>query len=128
MRKFGGEVKALEFFKVNEFIIFILIAGWGVFIMFDKIQYPVITIIALNTGLAASVLYTIQAMGIIKFFIMKRKLPVIILPLIIITLSLVPIVFIFVMTMLTGIGILDLWGDFRKLNSNKELNINDRGQ
>jgi hypothetical protein len=128
MKKFGEEVKALEFFRVNEFIIFILIAGWGVFIMIDKGQYPVITIIALNSGLAASVLYTIQALGIMKFFIMKRKLPVIILPFIIITLSLVPIVFIFVMTMLTGVGILDLWGDFRKLNSGKELNINDRGQ
>jgi len=128
MRKFGEKVKALEFFKVNEFVIFILIAGWGIFIMIDKIQYPVITVIALNVGLAATVLYTIQAIGIMKFFIMKRKMPVIILPLLIITLSLVPIVFIFVMTMLTGIGILDLWGDFRKLNSGKELNINDRGQ
>jgi len=115
MKKFGEKVKALEFFKVNEFVIFILIAGWGIFIMIDKVQYPVITVIALNAGLAASALYTIQAIGIMKFFIMKRKMPVIILPLLIITLSLVPIVFIFVMTMLTGIGILDLWGDFRKL-------------
>jgi hypothetical protein len=128
MKKFGEGVKALEFFKVNEFVIFILIAGWGIFIMIDKIQYPVIAVIALNIGLAASVLYTIQAMGIMKFFIIKRRLPVVLLPLIIITLLFVPVVFIFVMAMLTGVGILDLWGDFRKLNSNKELNINDRGK
>ena len=128
MRKYGERVKALEFFRVNEFVIFILIAGWGIFIMVDKVQYPVITAIALNAGLVTSVLYTIQAIGIMKFFIMQRKLPVIILPLIIISLMLVPMVFIFVMAMLTGIGVLDLWGDFRKLNSNNEININDRGK
>jgi hypothetical protein len=121
MKKFGENVKALEFFRVNEFVIFILIAGWGIFIMIDEVQYPIIAVIALNISLAASVLYTIQAMGIMKFFIIKRKLPVIILPLIVITLLFVPTVFIFVMALLTGVGILDLWGDFRKLNSNKEL-------
>ena len=125
MKKYGEEVKPLEFFRVNEFVIFILIAGWGIFIMIDKIQYPVITVMALNIGLAVSVLYTIQAIGIIKFFIIKRRLPVVILPLMIIALLFVPMVFIFVMAVLTGVGILDLWGDFRKLNSNKELNINE---
>jgi hypothetical protein len=128
LRKYGENVKALEFFRVNEFVIFILIAGWGIFIMIDKIQYPTITAIALNAGLAVSVLYTIQAIGIIKFFIMKRKMPVFILPLIIISLMLMPMVFVFVMAMLTGFGVLDLWGDFRKLNSNNEININDRGK
>ena len=128
MKKFGEGVKALELFRVNEFVIFILIAGWGIFIMIDNVQYPVITVTALNIALSASVLYTIQAIGIVKFFIMKRGLPVVILPLLIITLLFVPIVFVFVMAMLTGVGILDLWGDFRKLNSGKELNINDRGK
>ena len=128
MKKFGEGVKALEFFRVNEFVIFILIAGWGIFIMIDKVQYPVIAVIALNIALAASVLYTIQAIGIIKFFIIKRGLPVFILPLLIITLLFMPVVFIFVMTMLTGIGVLDLWGDFRKLQSGEEININDRGK
>ena len=128
LRRYGENVKALEFFKVNEFVIFILIAGWGTFIMIDKVQYPIITAIALNAALATSALYTIQAIGIIKFFIIKRGLPVFILPLIIISLMLMPMVFVFVMAMLTGFGILDLWGDFRKLNSNNEININDRGK
>ena len=128
MRKFGENVKALEFFRVNDFVIFILIAGWGAFIMVDETQYPVIAVIALNISLAASVLYTVQGMGIMKFFIIKSKMPVVLLPLIIITLLFVPGVFIFVMAMLTGVGILDLWADFRKLNSGKEINTNDRGE
>jgi len=125
MKKYGEEVKALEFFIVNEFVIFILIAGWGTFIMIDKIQYPVITAIALNIALSTSALYTIQAIGIMKFFIIKRNLPVVILPLIITILLFVPAVFLFVMAVLTGVGVLDIWGDFRRLNSNKELNINE---
>jgi len=126
MKKQGKDVKSLELFRLNDYTIFSLIAGWGIFILLDKSQFPVITVIALNIALAASVLYIIQAFGIIKFFILKKGLPIVLLPLMILTtLILGPSIIMFVMIILIGIGTLDLWGDFRKLNYEIERNIKE---
>jgi len=126
MKKQGKDVRSLELFRLNDYTIFSLIAGWGIFILLDKSQFPVITVIALNIALAASVLYIIQAFGIIKFFILKKGLPIVLLPLMILTtLILGPSIIMFVMIILIGIGTLDLWGDFRKLNYEIERNIKE---
>ena len=126
MKKQGETVRALEFFRLNDYFIFSLIAGWGIFIMLDKTQYPVISVIALNIALAASVLYIIQALGIIKFFIIKKGMPLVLLPLLILTLLILgPSIIMFAMIVLIGIGTLDLWGDFRKLNPEIERNIKE---
>lgn len=123
MKKQGKDVRALELFRLNDYFVFSLIAGWGIFLLLDKSQFPVITVIALNVALAASMLYIIQALGVVKFFIIRRKIPVIILPLIIFTLLILgPSVIVFTMILLIGIGTLDLWGDFRKLNPEIERN------
>ncbi len=126
MKKQGKGVKALELFRLNDYLIFSLIIGWGIFIMLDKTRYPLITVLALNIALAGSILYTIQALGIIKFFIIKKGLPVILLPLLILTLLVLgPSIIIFATIALIGIGTLDLWGDFRKLNPEIEQNIKE---
>jgi len=133
MKKQGETVKSLELFKLNDYFIFSLIAGWGIFIMLNENKYPVIKIRVLNIALAVSVLYIIQALGIIKFFIIKSGVPVFILPLMIITLLVLGLFFpmlgasilMFAMIVLIGIGTLDLWGDFRKLNHEIERNIKE---
>jgi len=126
LKKQGAAVKALELFRLNDYLIFSLIAGWGIFIMLDKTQFPVITVTALNVALAGSMLYIIQALGIIKFFILKKGMPVVLLPLMIMTILILgPSVIVFAMIALIGIGTLDLWGDFRKLSPEIERNIKE---
>jgi len=126
MKKAGERVKALEYFRVNDFFIFALIAGWGGFILLDSARYPVFSIAALNLALIVSTLYVVQALGIIKFFLTSRGLPVLILPLIIfINLILGPVLIIFTLILLLGTGTLDLWADFRKLNPDKKRKIKE---
>jgi hypothetical protein len=126
LKKQGENVRALEFFRMNDYFVFLLIAGWGVFMLLDSSLYPLLTVIALNAALAVSVLYIIQALGIIKFFILRKGWPVAILPLGIITLFLLgPSILIFIMVLLIGIGTLDLWGDFRKLKPAIERNYKE---
>ena len=126
MKKQGIGVRALELFRLNDYFIFSLIAGWGIFLLLDKNRFPAVTAAALNIALAASMLYIIQALGIIKFYIIKKGVPVVLLPLMILTLLILgPSILIFAMIILIGIGTLDLWGDFRKLNPEIERNIKE---
>lgn len=126
LKKEGEQVRALELFRLNDYFVFTLIAGWGAFILLNKTKYPVISVAALNVALAASTLYTIQALGIIKFFIIKKGMPVFLLPLLMFTFVLMgPSVIMFTTILLTGIGSLDLWGDFRKLETGIERNIKE---
>ena len=126
MKKQGAAVRALEFFRLNDYFIFSLIAGWGIFMLLDDAKNPVISVIALNVALAGSVLYIIQALGIIKFYIIKKGMPIVLLPLLIMTILLLgPSIIMFAMIVLIGIGTLDLWGDFRKLNPEIERNIKE---
>lgn len=117
------QVKTLEFMKVNDYIIFALIAGWGGFILLDSSRFPALSIAALNLALMVSTLYVAQAMGIIKYFMVGRGLPAVILPLILFTtVALWPPIVIFLTIILLGLGALDLWADFRKLNPDNERN------
>jgi len=114
----GLQVRNIEFFKLNDYIIFILIAGWGAFILLDSSIYPLLSITVLNIALIVSTLYIIQAIGVIKHFLISKGIPVIIIPLAFITLALLGTgVIVFTTTLLLGLGTLDLWADFRKLNS-----------
>lgn len=119
----GAKVRGLEFLRINDYFIFALIAGWGGFILLDSSIYPAFSITALNLALAVSALYVAQALGIIKYFMIGRGVPAIILPLLILTLLILGAPVIFFMTiLLTGLGSLDLWADFRKLGPDKERN------
>ncbi len=121
MKKAGAATRALELFRINDYFIFGLIAGWSGVILLDKNIFPVISIVSLNVALMVSTLYTVQALGIIKYFFQKRGFPIYILPLLIITIFILgPSAVMFTVILLMGIGSLDLWSDFRKLSPKKE--------
>ena len=77
--------------------------------------------VSLNALLITSMLYFIQALGVIKFFLSRRGLPVIIIPgvLFLIVFLGIPAA---VLTgiLLTGMGVLDMWVDFRKLTKTEK--------
>jgi len=121
----GSLSSGLEVFRLNDYFIFSVIAGWAIFLLIDKTDYYTVYLISVNIALIVSVLYLIQALGVIKFFLIKKNWPIWIMPLVILF-----IIFfggagalVFISLMLTGFGTLDLWADFRKLNS--EININN---
>ena len=127
MKNAASLVKPLQFFRLNDYFIFALISGIaGLLFLYDRYNtYPVLYVIALNTALIVSALYVIQALGIVKHYFIRRNIPVYVLPLLLITLTLIsPGLMVFFMILFTGLGSLDLWADFRKLRpdtmNNKE--------
>ncbi|MFW5808582.1 MAG: DUF2232 domain-containing protein [Spirochaetota bacterium] len=109
-------VKGLEYFRLNDYTIFVLIAFLAAYIFVPEEQFAVIHNTALSGLLITALLYMIQALGIIRYFLISRKLPLFILPLgIFITLLFSWPLLPFVSIILAGWGILDLWTDFRHL-------------
>lgn len=124
-------LKGIETFKMTEWLIFILIASIAAFIFGgEKLTDPVKKT-GLNLTLVLAVMYFIQSMGILKFMLMKKRIPVIILPLFFIGLSVFSIqAFLFSVMLMSGVGALDIWADFRKFSpksfeDNKEKNKED---
>ncbi len=110
-------IKGLEFFKLNDYVIFLLIGGWLSFLVLDKSKYETLYLAGLNTGLIVSALYLVQALGVVRFLLIKKQKPAHVLTLtLILTFILSFEAFIFIVILLTGFGTLDLWADFRKLN------------
>ena len=119
--KFTRPVKGLEYFRLHDYSILALLGGWGVFLLTNRNDYHAINTIALNIALMSTVLYIIQAMGVIKFYIKKKGLPIYLFPLlffIVIFLGIETVVFFSVL--LAGLGTLDFWADFRKIEINKD--------
>ncbi len=116
-------IAGIEKYQLNEYFIFlfiVLLAG-AAFIKQDMnvagFDTEKITLAVRNGLLIVSLLYFLQAIGIFKFFLIKLRVPVLVLPLSIITLfAMGKTVIVFVSIMLAGVGLLDLWADFRKLN------------
>jgi uncharacterized protein YybS (DUF2232 family) len=105
----------IEFFKLNDYFIFALIAGWLLVLVTDKTKYYYLHTAGLNLGLAFSVLYFMQSIGIIKYYLNKKGLPHFILPLsfaVILILGVEAVLFFIVI--LSSVGALDFWADFRK--------------
>lgn len=126
LKKNGERMKPLEYYRLNDYLIFLFIGSWAVFLILDRSFSQLVNIVALNVALMLSVLYAIQALGIAKFFLIRKGLPPFILPLLILILLMLGIpAFTFVAILLTGIGTLDLWADFRKLTPEKERNIKE---
>ncbi len=87
-------------------------------LLVDGQEYPLIYLIALNMGLITALFYLVQAMGVIKFFLMKRNMPRYLLPVMFLFLLLTGLQILpFFLIILAGFGTLDLWADFRKLNT-----------
>ena len=118
MKKVSSPVKPLQYFRLNDYFIFALIAGLAGLLLVKHESHPVLYVISLNTVLVTSVLYAIQAIGIVKHLFIRKSVPVFVLPLVLLTLALLsPVTVMFLMIIFTGIGSLDLWADFRKLAS-----------
>ncbi len=112
------EVPGVERFKLNDYSIFVLIAGWLIVLLVPSQQYLYLYLPALNIALIMSVFYIIQGTGILKFIFMSRGWPSFILPIIfLVSLLLGPAVILFVLMLLLGIGSVDFWMDFRKISS-----------
>ena len=110
--------KGLEFFALNEYLVFGLIAGWGMVLLMDRESSEMAYLAALNGALVLSALYFVQALGVLQFFIMKKKLPPYVLAFILILLLVLgKELFVFLSVFLAGLGTLDLWADFRKIHS-----------
>jgi hypothetical protein len=111
----------LESFRLNEYFIFVLIAGLAAYLLIDKSDYPVLHSGGLNVALIAALLYFVQALGLIKYLLLKRGLPGYILPL---GLSVVLImgiwIALFLFVFLAGFGALDVWADFRTMIGKNE--------
>jgi hypothetical protein len=113
-------IKGIERFKVYEYLVFVFIAGWFVVLLVDRSNNNYLYLFGLNIALILSGFYLIQAFGIIKFILRKKGMPSSILPAIILLFLLFGIeYFIFILIILSSIGAIDFWADFRKL----ELNI-----
>lgn len=126
LKQNGKRLKPLEYYRLNDYLIFLFIGSWALFLILDRSLFPLVNIVSLNIALMLSVLYAVQALGIAKFFLIRKGLPPYLLPLLIILLMLLGIpAFTFVSILLTGIGTLDLWADFRKLTPDKERNIKE---
>ncbi|HOF34693.1 MAG TPA: DUF2232 domain-containing protein [Spirochaetota bacterium] len=74
-------IKGIENFKINEWLVFLVIISIGL-IVFDNGGkfYPAKTV-GKNILLVLTVVYFIQSLGIIKFVLMKKRIPVFIMPL-----------------------------------------------
>ncbi len=111
-------IKGIESFRLNDYTIFLLIAGWLLFILSDADRNYIIYYAGINIALITSILYFLQAMGVIKHFLLKKNLPSILLPLSLFIVLIIGLeAAIFVSILLTGLGTLDLWADFRKIGS-----------
>ncbi len=111
----------LDKYRLNDYTVFLLIGGVAGLIFTGRPSHPVLHTVSLNALLITSMLYFIQALGVIKFFLSRRGLPVIIIPgvLFLIVFLGIPAA---VLTgiLLTGMGVLDMWVDFRKLTKTEK--------
>ncbi|MBP9022350.1 MAG: DUF2232 domain-containing protein [Spirochaetes bacterium] len=115
--KAENSIKGIENFKVNEWLVFVVIFSIAL-IVFDKEGnfYPAKTV-GKNILLVMTVVYFIQSLGILKFVLMKKRIPVFIMPLFLLGMAIFIFqVFCFVVMFLAGIGLLDIWADFRKFS------------
>lgn len=122
-----GEAVGLESFRVNDLFIYVLIAGFATVILSDPAVNELVYYTGMNLLLAAVLVYVIQGFAVIKFLLLKRGLPWQILPLSAGGLLLVGAgAALFSYIIISGLGALDLWADFRSIDKN---NIsNNRGE
>ncbi|HOW81838.1 MAG TPA: DUF2232 domain-containing protein [Spirochaetota bacterium] len=118
----GPRSAGLEFFRLNDFTITALISGLAVFLLVDSSRYWHVYSVGLNLLLFSAVFYCIQAVGVIKFMIIKKGLPLFLLPAGFLVLAILGIqALVFTLILLTGFGTLDFWADFRKLGGNSNI-------
>ena len=115
----------IERFKVMDYLIFLFIVGWSVVLLVDRSKNYSLYMAGLNVSLILSSFYLIQAIGIIKFLMKKKGIPLTLLPAVILLLLFFGMeYFVFFLIILSSIGAFDFWADFRKLGlDTKNSNI-----
>jgi hypothetical protein len=109
-------IDGIERFKIKEYLIFVYIAGWFVVLLVDRTKYDYIYITGLNVALVLSCFYLIQAFGIMKYMLAKKNIPFSLLPAAIFAFLFLGMeYFFFILIILSSIGVIDFWVDFRKL-------------
>ncbi len=118
-RTVAPEVTALpgiEMIRLHDYFIFALIAGWLAVLLVDHEAYRALYVAGLNAALCVSVLYLLQAVGIVKYLLAARNVPSFVLPLVLAFIVLLGTEFIlFFSIIFLSLGALDFWADFRKL-------------
>ena len=122
-RLFGARRPAgIEYFRINEYFIFAMMSGLAVYLLFDKGDYELVHFAGLNVLLIAALFYFIQGLAVVKFLLLRRGKPTFIIVLIFVGLLFFGYIglwaLLFLSVLLTGLGALDLWADFRKLAKN----------
>ncbi len=111
----------IERFKVPEYLIFVFIASWFAVLLVDRSRNNYLYLAGLNIALILSGFYLIQAFGIIKFILRKKSMPFSLFPAaVLIFLFFGMEYFIFILIILSSIGAIDFWADFRKLEPDKK--------
>lgn len=115
-------INGIDFFRLNDYFIYPFICGWLIVLLVEREEYNSIVNIGLNVSLILSVLYLIQAIGIIKFYFRKRKIPSIFLTMLLLIVFLFGMeYFLFILIMLSGLGVIDFWADFRQLDKKNTM-------
>ncbi len=114
----AGCGRGIEYFRLNDYLIYALIAGWLGVLLIDAVRIPWLHTVSLNVALIFSVLYVIQAWGIAKFFIIKKGFSFTLIAAVCIAIVLFfNEALIFILVIMASIGAIDFWADFRKLES-----------
>jgi hypothetical protein len=124
VRIFGAQkTGGLEYFRINDYCIFVLMAGLAVYLLFDKADYAPIHIAGLNVLLIAALFYFIQWLAVVKFLFIRQGVPGYIIFLIFAGLLFLGAIgiwaLLFLSVLLTGLGALDIWAGFRKPSKTK---------
>jgi len=114
----AGAGEGIEYFRLHDYFIFTVILGWLGFLLVEGEAWHALEAASLNVALVFSMLYVVQAVGIAKFILMKRGIPLFILPLVLFVLISVFVeLLVFFLIIFASIGAIDFWADFRKLES-----------
>jgi len=117
LKSAAAPAAGIEMFRLSDYLIFVLIASIAAVLAAGH-ERRIVYVTALNALLILATLYIVQAFGVIKFFLMKKRLPVALLPSTVILVLLLGIeATVFTAMLLAGCGALDLWADFRKLSA-----------
>lgn len=108
---------ALAAFELNGYVVFALIAAWAGVLFLMKTG-GIVYYGFLNAALMISALYFVQAIGVLSFFLKSKNISgwMVGIPFCLLLIAGGGISVLLII-MLTGVGVLDLWADFRKLHT-----------
>ena len=110
-------VKGIENFKVSEWLVFLVIVAIALVVFDNEGSFYHAKAIGENLLLVLAVVYFLQSFGIIKFMLMRKRIPVFIMPVLLLGMAIFSLQFFgFVVMFMAGIGLLDIWADFRKFS------------